>query len=80
METEEKNDKEARDAFNAFDYLGHGYIAAWDIKEALFFVMGKGTVKEMKDEVKQDIVKHFKLEQNRKIYFQEFKDMLTMKR
>ena len=72
--------QEARDAFNAFDYQGNGFIPAWDIREALMVVMGKGTEREKKNSVKEDIIKHFKLQHNRKIYFKEFKDMITQRR
>ena len=36
LETAEKNDKEARDAFNAFDFTGQGFIPSLDIKVSRF--------------------------------------------
>jgi len=45
----------ARDSFNAFDFLGEGFVAANDLKEALFYIMEKAS-----EEDKQNIVKHFK--------------------
>ena len=45
----------ARDSFNAFDFLEEGYVAANDLKEALFYIMEKAS-----DEDKKNIVKHFK--------------------
>ncbi|XP_066921236.1 calmodulin-like protein 3 isoform X1 [Clytia hemisphaerica] len=75
LETQEKALKEARDSFNAFDFLGEGFVAANDLKEALFYIMEKAS-----EEDKQNIVKHFKLEKNRKIEFEEFKEMIIMKK
>ncbi|XP_065652732.1 calmodulin-beta [Hydra vulgaris] len=71
LETEEKNEKEARDCFNAFDFMGEGFIASNDIKEALIFVMEKappGSINE--------ILKYHRLERNRRVYFSEFKEMV----
>lgn len=65
----------ARAAFNAFDFLGEGYIAANDIKEALTQVMDESDEKEI-----HAIIKHFRLEKNRKISFPEFRDMMVMPR
>ena len=45
----------AQDAFNAFDFLGQGYIAANDMKEALLYVMEKSPKADI-----QSILKHFK--------------------
>ncbi|XP_057294041.1 calmodulin-beta-like [Hydractinia symbiolongicarpus] len=73
LETEEKNQQEARIAFNAFDFMGEGFVAANDIKEALVHIMEKADEKDL-----QAVIKHFKLEQNRKISFPEFKDMMTL--
>ena len=39
LETVEKNDKEARDAFNAFDFTGQGFIPSLDIKVHLLDVI-----------------------------------------
>lgn len=75
LETKEKIGKEARDSFNAFDFLEEGYVAANDLKEALFYIMEKAS-----DEDKKNIVKHFKLEKNRKIPFEEFKEMIIIKK
>ncbi|XP_057294039.1 uncharacterized protein LOC130622582 [Hydractinia symbiolongicarpus] len=75
LETEKKNTEEARAAFNAFDFLGEGYIAANDIKEALTQVMDESDEKEI-----HAIIKHFRLEKNRKISFPEFRDMMVMPR
>ncbi|XP_057292724.1 calmodulin-2-like [Hydractinia symbiolongicarpus] len=73
LETDKKNTEEARIAFNAFDFMGEGFIAANDIKQALVHIMEKADEKDL-----QDVIKHFKLEKNRKIGFQEFKDMMTL--
>ncbi|XP_066921238.1 calmodulin-2-like isoform X3 [Clytia hemisphaerica] len=75
LESKTKAKKEARDSFNAFDFLGEGFVAANDLKEALFYIMEKAS-----EEDKQNIVKHFKLEKNRKIEFEEFKEMIIMKK
>ena len=75
LETEEKNEREAREAFNAFDFLGRGYIVSTDIKEALDHILGKKSREE-----KDDVIQHFKLTPQRKIFFNEFKDMITMTR
>ncbi|XP_012557863.2 calmodulin, striated muscle isoform X1 [Hydra vulgaris] len=72
LETDDKNTKEAKDAFNAFDFEGNGYIPAFDIKEALMCVL-----KTAKDSEREAIIKFFKLETNRKVYFNEFKAMIT---
>ena len=45
----------AHDAFNAFDFMGRGYIPAHDIKEALMFIMMKASKKEQ-----EKVIKHFK--------------------
>ena len=45
----------ARAAFNAFDFMGRGYIPALDIGEALKFVM-----ENRSDSNKEDVLKHYK--------------------
>lgn len=52
----------ARAAFNAFDFLGEGYIAANDIKEALTQVMDESDEKEI-----HAIIKHFRYIENRTV-------------
>jgi len=74
LETEEKNMKEAHDAFNAFDFMGDGFVAANDVKEALMHIMEKAPAED-----KENIIKHFKLDKNRKIYFEEFQEMITLR-
>ena len=74
LEDWEKNDREAHEAFNAFDVMGRGYIESKDIEAAMMFIMSTAT-----EEERQDVVRHFKLKPNRKVYFKEFKDMLTQK-
>lgn len=75
LQSDEKETKAARDSFNAFDFMGEGYIAANDIKEALLYIMEKAPEAD-----KLNIIKHFKLDKNRRITFAEFKDMITLKR
>ncbi|XP_065665737.1 calmodulin-A isoform X2 [Hydra vulgaris] len=72
LESNDKHEKDAKAAYNAFDFDGVGYIAANDVKEALMFVMEKAS-----EEDRKGILAHFKLEKNRKIYFKEFKDMVS---
>lgn len=45
----------ARIAFNAFDFMGEGFIAANDIKQALIHIMEKADEKDL-----QAVIKHFK--------------------
>ena len=45
----------ARDCFNAFDFLGEGYVTANDIKEALMHIMEKSSEQD-----KSNILKYFK--------------------
>ena len=74
LESDEKHQKEAEDAFNAFDYMGKGFIPSEDISAAIMFIMEKMTQAE-----KDAVVHHFKLKPNRKVYFAEFKEMLTIR-
>ena len=75
LETVEAEESSARDAFNAFDIMGRGWVESTDVREALMFVMEKSTKVE-----KEAVVRHFKLEPNRKIYFREFQDMVTLRK
>jgi len=72
LNSPEKLSKDARDAFNAFDFMGEGYVAANDVKEALMNIMEKAPEHD-----KAQILKHFRLEKNRKIYFREFEEMIN---
>ena len=45
----------ARDAFNAFDFLGEGFVSANDVKEALMHIMEKAP-----DSDKENIINHFR--------------------
>ena len=74
LESEEKHKKEAEDAFNAFDYMGKGFIPSEEIGAAIVFIMEKVGVAEQ-----EAVLRHFKLKPNRKIYFAEFKELLTIR-
>ena len=75
LETEENNEREAREAFNAFDFLGRGYIISTDIMEALNSLLENKTQEE-----RDDVTRHFKLIPTRKIFYKEFKDMISLTR
>lgn len=72
LEDWEKNDCEAREAFNAFDNGGRGWVETREIEAAMRFIMVNAD-----EEERLAVVRHFRLVPNRKVYFKEFKDMLT---
>ena len=64
LETYEKNERESRDAYNAFDNTGQGFINSTDILEALKCVLSFKPAKDL-----DDIVRYYRLDPCRRIEF-----------
>ena len=71
LETFEKNERESKEAYNAFDFTGQGFIESTDILEALSCVLESRPSKEL-----DDIAAFYELLPSRRIKYEEFRTMV----
>ena len=74
LETEENREVDVRSAFHSFDTQDKGFILSQDIEAALLVLLKKESC-----ETRKDIIRHFKLNTEREVSFEEFKGMINAK-